>query len=71
MFNKGIQVKVKETMEDGTIQTWGGILIDDNTLIAADNGAIFSLDMAPHIKIVERLSWIPISDEILGDYCEE
>lgn len=63
---KATQVKVKETMEDGTTQIWGGILIDDNTLIAADNGDIFSLDLAPHLEIIKKYPWISLSDEVIG-----
>lgn len=65
---KAIQVKVKETMEDGTTQIWGGFLVDSNTLIAADNGDIFSLDLAPHLEIIEEYPWISLSDEVIGDY---
>lgn len=64
---KATQVKVKETMEDGTTQIWGGILIDDNTLIAADNGDIFSLDLAPHLEIIKKYPWLSLSDEITGE----
>lgn len=63
---KATQVKVKETMEDSTTQIWGGILIDDNTLIAADNGDIFSLDLAPHLEIIKKYPWISLSDEVIG-----
>lgn len=63
---KATQVKVKETMEDGATQIWGGILVDDNTLIAADNGDIFSLDLAPHLEIIKKYPWISLSDEVIG-----
>lgn len=63
---KATQVKVKETMEDGTTQIWGSILVDDNTLIAADNGDIFSLDLAPHLEIIKKYPWISLSDEVIG-----
>lgn len=64
---KATQVKVKETMEDGTTQIWGGILVDDNTLIATDNGDIFSLDLAPHLEIIKKYPWISLSDEVIGE----
>lgn len=64
---KATQVKVKETMEDGTTQIWGGILVDDNTLIATDNGDIFSLDSAPHLEIIKKYPWISLSDEVIGE----
>lgn len=64
---KAIQVKVKETMENGITQIWGGILVDDNTLIAADNGDIFSLNLASHLEIIKKYPWLSLSDEILGE----
>lgn len=64
---KAKQVKVKETMENGSFQIWGGILFGNDTLIAADNGAIFSLSLAPYLEIIEEYPWLSLSDEITGE----
>lgn len=59
------QVKVKETFEDGTTQIFGGIAYQDK-IIAMDNGDV--LDLNPdYLEIIEELTWINLSEEVLGE----
>ena len=60
-----MQVKVKETFEDGTTQIFGGIAYQDK-IIAMDNGNILDLNSA-YLVIIEELTWINLSEEVLGE----
>ena len=64
-MSKAIQVKVKETLEDGTIQTFGAIQMGDK-IIAMDNGDVLDLN-ADYLEIVEKLPWVGLSEELLGE----
>ena len=64
-MDKAKQVVVEEILENGTVNTCAGIQIG-NKLIFADNGDVIDLP-ASHIEITEYLSWIDISDAILGN----
>ena len=59
------QVKVKETFEDGTTQIFGGIAYQDK-IIAMDNGDVLDLN-SEYLEIIEELSWINLSEELLGE----
>ena len=59
------QVKVKETFEDGTTQIFGGIAYQDK-IIAMDNGNILDLN-SDYLEIIEELTWINLSEEVLGE----
>ena len=60
-----MQVKVKETFEDGTTQIFGGIAYQDK-IIAMDNGNILDLN-SDYLEIIEELTWINLSEEVLGE----
>ena len=60
-----MQVKVKETFEDGTTQIFGGIAYQDK-IIAMDNGAVLDLN-SDYLEIIEELTWINLSEEVLGE----
>ena len=60
-----MQVKVKETFEDGTTQIFGGIAYQDK-IIAMDNGNILDLN-SDYLEIIEELTWINLSEETLGE----
>ena len=60
-----MQVKVKETFEDGTTQIFGGIVYQ-NKIIAMDNGDILDLN-SDYLEIIEELTWINLSEEVLGE----
>ena len=66
MFKKAKQVKVREHLEDSEPYEYLGILVNEHTLIALDNGAILD-PSEPWIEIIKELPWIEISDEILGN----
>ena len=60
-----MQVKVKETFEDGTTQIFGGIAYQDK-IIAMDNGDVLDLN-SDYLVIIEELTWINLSEETLGE----
>ena len=60
-----MQVKVKETFEDGTTQIFGGIVYQ-NKIIAMDNGDVLDLN-SDYLEIIEELTWINLSEEVLGE----
>ena len=60
-----MQVKVKETFEDGTTQIFGGIAYQDK-IIAMDNGDVLDLN-SDYLEIIEELTWINLSEEVLGE----
>ena len=60
-----MQVKVKEIFEDGTTQIFGGIVYQ-NKIIAMDNGDILDLN-SDYLEIIEELTWINLSEEVLGE----
>ena len=60
-----MQVKVKETFEDGTTQIFGGIAYQDK-IIAMDNGDVLDLN-SDYLEIIEELTWINLSEETLGE----
>ena len=62
-MSKAIQVKVREVLKDGTIQTFGAIQIGDK-IIAMDNGDILSVI---DVQILEELPWVSLSEELLGE----
>ena len=62
-MNKAIQVKVREVLEDGTIQTFGAIQMGDK-IIAMDNGDVLNVI---DVQIVEELPWVSLSEELLGE----
>lgn len=59
------QVKVKETFEDGTTQIFGAIAYQDK-IIAMDNGDVLDLN-SDYLEIIEELTWINLSEEVLGE----
>ena len=59
------QVKVKETLEDGTTQIFGAIAYQDK-IIAMDNGDVLDLN-SDYLEIIEELTWINLSEEVLGE----
>lgn len=58
------QVICKEYFYDGTSQYFVGILIDENTLIALDNGEVLD-PKSEWLKIVNYISWNNLSDDLL------
>ena len=66
-MNKAKQVVVEETFHDGTTQRCAAIQIGDNCIVFADNGFVTYLNTHSYIKVVKELSWIDISEEILGN----
>ena len=62
-MSKAIQVKVREVLKDGTIQTFGAVQMDDK-IIAMDNGDILNII---DVQIVEELPWVSLSEELLGE----
>ena len=59
------QVKVKETFEDVTTQIFCAIAYQDK-IIAMDNGNILDLN-SDYLEIIEELTWINLSEEVLGE----
>lgn len=62
-MSKAIQVKVREVLKDGTIQTFGAVQMGDK-IIAMDNGDILNII---DVQIVEELPWVSLSEELLGE----
>ena len=62
-MSKAIQVKVREVLKDGTIQTFGDVQMGDK-IIAMDNGDILNII---DVQIVEELPWVSLSEELLGE----
>ena len=60
MFAKAKQVRVIEHLEDSKPYEFDGILVNETTLVALDNGAI--LDPRENwIEIVEELPWFEVT----------
>ena len=45
-------------------ETFGGIMVNDEWIICGCCGSVFEVG---EVEIIETLSWVNISDEILGD----
>lgn len=47
-------------------EEYGGILVDNKYVICGCCGGVFELDDG-EVEILEKLRWVPISEEILGE----
>lgn len=61
------QVKFSITEDDGEEVIFGGILVDDWWIICGCCGSVFDIREEENLRIIEKLPWTPITEEILGN----